>query len=185
MKFTGIILTGGQSKRMGSDKALLQLDGKTLLKHAVDLCSGLCDELLISSNNPTHQIGNFRRIDDEIENCGPIGGIYSCLKRSANDWNFVLSVDAPFVQPDFIQFLNSRTGHFDAVVPLHNGKKEPLIAFYHKNALPQIEAQIKAENYKLHFLLQELTTNFVDAAEWLLKYPELFRNLNAPGDLLS
>ncbi|WP_167609930.1 molybdenum cofactor guanylyltransferase [Maribellus sediminis] len=184
MQITGTILTGGQSKRMGSDKALLQLEGKTLLKRAVDLCSGLCEEILISSNNPTHRIENLRRIEDEVADCGPIGGIYTCLKHSANDWNFVLSVDAPFVQPDFIQFLKNKTDQFDAIVPVHDGKKEPLIAMYHKNALPQIEAQIKAENYKLHFLLQELNTNFVDATEWLVRYPELFRNLNAPEDLL-
>ncbi|WP_167617654.1 molybdenum cofactor guanylyltransferase [Maribellus sediminis] len=184
MPITGIILTGGQSKRMGSDKALLQLEGKTLLKRAVDLCTGLCDEILISSNNPEHQVEGIQRIDDEIADCGPIGGIFSCLKHSASDWNFVLSVDAPFVQPDFIQFLKNKTDQFDAIVPVHDGKKEPLIAMYHKNALPQIEAQIKAENYKLHFLLQELNTNFVDATEWLVRYPELFRNLNAPEDLL-
>ncbi len=168
---------------MGSDKALLEFEGKTLLKRAVDLCSSFCEEVLISSNYPEHQVEDFRRIDDEDADCGPIGGIYSCLKQSSHDWNLVLSVDAPFVQQDFIRFLKDGTPNFEAVVPIHAGKKEPLIAFYHKKALPQIEARIKAENYKLHFLLEKLNTNFMDAGEWLKKYPDLFRNLNNPEDL--
>ena len=112
-----------------------------------------------------------------------MGGIYSGLKESANEWNFVLSVDAPFVSTDFIQFLKGETGNFDAVVPLHDGKKEPLIAFYRKSILPQIEARIGEGNYKLHFLIQEINTHFVESGEWVKKYPELFRNLNYPEDI--
>ena len=183
MKITGIILTGGKSSRMGRDKALMLYEGKSLLQRAVDFCSAFCDEVLISSGNKEHQIEGILRIDDEIENCGPIGGIYSCLKRSSNDWNFVLSVDAPFVQKDFVEYLKGETHSFDAVVPLHNGKKEPLIAFYHKRVLPEIKARIETGNYKLHFLLQQINTNFVESEEWLKKYPGLFRNLNYPEDL--
>lgn len=168
---------------MGNDKALLELDGKTLLSHAVDLCSKFCDEILISSDAEEHRIGSHRLVADEVKDCGPMGGIYSGLKESANEWNFVLSVDAPFVSTDFIQFLKGETGNFDAVVPLHDGKKEPLIAFYRKSILPQIEARIGEGNYKLHFLIQEINTHFVESGEWVKKYPELFRNLNYPEDL--
>ncbi len=170
---------------MGRDKALIELNGKTLLQRAVDFCSLFADEILISSNSPEHQLKGIQRVEDEIKDCGPIGGIYSCLKRSENDWNFVLSVDAPFVQPDFIHFLETNTGQNEAVVPVYDGKKEPLIAFYHKMALPKIEAKINAGNYKLHFLLEELNTNFVEVNEWLQKYPRLFTNLNFPEDIIS
>ncbi len=183
MKITGIVLTGGKSSRMGHDKALFLYEGKSLLQRAVDFCSSFCDELLISSSNADHQIEGIYRVEDEIKNCGPIGGIYSCLKQSSNDWNFVLSVDAPFVQSDFIQFLKAETHNFDAVVPLHEGKKEPLIAFYHKRILPEIKAKIQVDNYRLYFLLQEINTNYVESGEWLKQYPSLFRNLNYPEDI--
>ncbi|RIJ49359.1 molybdenum cofactor guanylyltransferase [Maribellus luteus] len=185
MQITAIILTGGKSSRMGADKALLELDGKTLLSRAVDLCSKLCDEILISSDAEKHRVGSHRLVADEVKDCGPMGGIYSCLKESGNEWNFVLSVDAPFVAADFIEFLKQETSDFDAVVPLHDGKKEPLIAFYRKSILPQIEAKIGEGNYKLHFLLQEINTHFVESDKWVKKYPELFRNLNYPEDLNS
>lgn len=170
---------------MGRDKALIELDGLTLLQRTVDFCSSFADEILISSNSSEHQIEGIQRVEDEIKDCGPIGGIYSSLKNSANNWNLILSVDAPYIQKDFIHFLEINTGQFEAVVPVYDGKKEPLIALYHKKALPQIETKINEGNYKLHFLLEELNTNFVEVGEWLQKYPRLFTNLNFPEDLIS
>lgn len=183
MQITTIILAGGQSKRMGTDKALLEIDGKTLLERAINLCKSFSSELLISSNHLAHTTFGFPVIEDKIKNCGPMGGIYSCLKHSSNDWNFVMSVDTPFIQKGFIEFLKEETLNFEVVVPVHESKKEPLIAFYHKNALPQIRTRIETGNYKLHFLLQQLNTNFVESGEWLKKYPKLFQNLNYPEDI--
>lgn len=183
MQITTIILAGGLSKRMGTDKALLELDGQTLLERAIELCKPFSSELLISSNHQAHTTFGYPVIEDEIKDCGPIGGIYSCLKHSSNDWNLVLSVDTPFIQIDFIEFLKEETHNFEVVVPVHEGKKEPLIAFYHKSALPKIRTRIEDGNYKLHFLLQQLNTNFVESGEWLEKYPKLFQNLNSPEDI--
>lgn len=168
---------------MGRDKALIELESKTLLQRAVDFCSSFCDEVLISSDSESHQAGGKRTIPDEFKDCGPMGGIYSCLKQSSNEWAFVLSVDAPLVTKNFTEFLLSQTMDFDAVVPVHNGKKEPLIALYNRSTVPQFENQIKTGNYKLYFLLQKLKTHFVESSEWLKKYPNLFQNLNYPGDL--
>lgn len=168
---------------MGSDKAFLKLEETTLLVRAVDFCMKFCDETFISSSNPKHQFEGIKRIGDEIKDCGPIGGIYSSLKQSSNDWNFVLSVDAPFAEQDFVDFMIKKTKSFDAVVPLHNGKKEPLMALYHKKILPQIEVKLKEGIYKLHFLLHGINTNFVESDEWLIKYPKLFQNLNYPEEL--
>jgi molybdenum cofactor guanylyltransferase len=81
MQITGIILAGGQSSRMGTDKAMLQIDGKTLMERAIEICKPICHEILISSNNPKHENFGFTVIPDEIKNCGPMGGIYSCLKN--------------------------------------------------------------------------------------------------------
>ena len=168
---------------MGKDKALLQFEGNNLLDRAVDLCRTLCDEILISSDSAAHEINGLRRIADEQKDCGPMGGIYSCLKQSANEWNLVLSVDAPYVEPDFVRFLQKNTDEFEAVVPVHANKKEPLIALYKRNTLPVFEYLLDEGNYKMHFLLKKIKTNFVDADGWVDEYPKLFRNLNFPEDL--
>lgn len=168
---------------MGSDKALLEIDGVTLLEKAVKLCSCISQDILISSNNPAHAIEPYSVVPDVINNCGPIGGIYSCLERSKTDWNFVISVDSPFVLAEFVEFLFSKVGNYDAVVPVVNNKKEPLIAWYHKNSLFEIEKMLDSGNYKMHDLIKTIKTNFVDVQNWIEKYPLIFQNINRPEDL--
>ena len=184
MQITGIILSGGQSTRMGTDKALLQINGKTLLESALGICRPVCGDILISSNNPEHEKFGDKIIPDEIKNCGPLGGIYSCLKKSDTDWNFIISVDSAFVTQDFVEFLISETGDFDAVVPFHQNGKEPLIALYHKNCIPAINERIKLNDYKMHNLLNKLNTKFTNVDSWIKKNPGIFKNLNRPEDFI-
>lgn len=168
---------------MGRDKALIELEGKTLLARAVNLCTLFSNEVLISSDLTDHRVDGAQTIADEIKDCGPMGGIYSCLKKSSNEWNFVFSVDTPFVEADFVRFLISVKENFETVIPVHSGKKEPLIALYHRNVVGEMEKTLKAGDYKMHFLLQKLNANYTEVENWLLQYPDLFLNLNYPGDL--
>ncbi len=69
------------------------------------------------------------------------------------------------------------------VVPVHEKGKEPLIALYNKNSLPILKKNLEAGNYKMHFLLENLKTNFVDSDHWIEKNPKLFHNINSPEDL--
>lgn len=183
MQITGIILSGGQSKRMGNDKAFIQNDGKTLLENAFEICAPFCSTVLISSNNQKHEIHGTKIIPDEIINCGPLAGIYTCLKKSGTSWNFVISVDAAFVTSEFVTFLLSQAMDYDAVVPVHTFGKEPLIALYNKSALPEMRKRLEVGNFKMHDLLNSLKTKYVDSQEWVERFPKLFRNLNRPEDL--
>lgn len=183
MQITGIILAGGLSKRMGTDKALIQHNGKTLLENAIEICKPACKSIIISSNNPEHGKYGHPLIADVIQDCGPIGGIYSCLEKSDTDWNFVISVDTPFVTGDFIEFLLLQTGNFDAVIPLHSGKTEPLIALYNKTCLTVMQSQIRLNQFKLQTALALLKTHFIEVDQWLNKTSLLFKNLNRPEDL--
>ncbi|MBT3384266.1 MAG: molybdenum cofactor guanylyltransferase [Prolixibacteraceae bacterium] len=183
MKISGIILAGGKSLRMGTDKTFLEINGQTLLERAIELCRPFCQTILISSNNKEHGKLGFEIIPDEINDCGPLGGIYSCLKNSETDWNFVISVDSVFAESEFVKFLASQTGSFDAIVPVYLKGKEPLIALYHKRSLTEISKMLDSGNFKMHDLLNKLNTKFVDTQNWLEKYPQLFRNLNRPEDL--
>ncbi len=170
---------------MGTDKALLELGGKTLLERAITLCKPLSSELLISSNSDLHAGFNYPIIKDEVKDCGPIGGIYSGLKQSNFDWNLVLSVDAAFVDALFLQFLLKNTGDFDAVVPFSEKGGEPLIALYNRSCISKMEKLIENGEYKMHNLLKSVNTNWVDAQEYLNKNKRLFANLNRPEDLES
>lgn len=167
---------------MGTDKSLLEINGKTLLQSAVDTCLPVCSPVLISSNHPEHKNFNCPVIPDEIPDCGPIGGIYSCLKQSETDWNFVLSVDAAFVRTEFVRFLISGIAGYEAVIPFHDKGKEPLVALYHKNSLSVIEKMLESGNYKMHHLINVLNTKYVNSQNWVEKYSDLFRNLNRLED---
>jgi molybdopterin-guanine dinucleotide biosynthesis protein A len=183
MQITAIILAGGKSKRMGRDKALLDIEGKSLLERSISLCEIVCNKILISSNNSIHSNFGYPVISDEIPNCGPIGGIYSCLKKSDTNWNFVISVDAAFVESGFIEFLISVIENVDAVVPFSEKGKEPLIALYNKSSLPVMEEKLAIGDFKMHNLLNAINTKFVDAQNWIDKYPSVFKNLNYPKDI--
>ena len=183
MQITGIILAGGKSKRMGTDKTLLKLNGVSLLERTIQNLQPVCTSLLISSNNPKHKSFGHKIVPDELQDGGPIIGIYSCLKKSETDWNFVLSADAPFLEKEFIQHLISQTGKFDAIVPIHKKGNEPLIALYNKSSLPVIEKRIHSGNFKMYDLVEHLNTKFINAETWLEKYPKLFHNINRPEDL--
>lgn len=184
MQITGIILAGGKSTRMGTDKALLKTGGETLLEKAVNLCRTVCSQILISSNSPSHEITGLSRIDDEFYDCGPMSGIYSCLRQAENEWCFVISVDSAFVSTGFVSYLISLTEKADAVVPFHDNGKEPLIALYRKSTVFQFLNQLETGNYKMYFLLERFKTKLVDVSDWKCKQPNLFHNMNSPDDLI-
>ena len=169
---------------MGTDKALIQFNGKTLLENAIEICKPVCQTIIISSNYPKHEIFGYKIIPDEIKNCGPLGGIYSCLKKSKTNLNFIISVDSAFVTEDFVQFLISESEKFDAVIPIHENGKEPLVALYHKNCVPVIQEKIELKDYKMHNLLNVLNTKFINVDSWVKKYPFIFKNLNRPEDFI-
>lgn len=168
---------------MGTDKALIKIGDKNLIETAIEICKPVCKSIIISSNNPEHGKFGYPVVNDEIIDCGPVGGIYSCLQKSETDWNFVISVDTPFVTAGFIQFLLLQTGNFDAVIPAYSGKTEPLIALYNKTCLTVMQSQIRLNQFKLQTALALLKTHFIEVDQWLNKTSLLFKNLNRPEDL--
>jgi len=184
MHITGIILAGGKSLRMGTDKALLEFYGQPLLQRAIDFCRPWCQTILVSSNEPEHKKFGCEIVPDEFQNCGPLGGIYSCLQKSETDWNFVLSTDTPFVEPAFFPFLVSVAENYDAIVPCHNEGIEPLIALYHKRCSPEIKKHLKAGHFKMQDFLNSVNTRFIGSQSWVDKHPRIFFNLNRPEDFL-
>lgn len=112
-----------------------------------------------------------------------MSGIYSCLKKSENDWNFVLSVDTPYAELEFVNFLCSKTEKPDAVIPVHQTGFEPLIALYNRKLLPDFKNQLESGNYKMRFFLKNINVCFADSNDWIIKYPKLFHNINRREDL--
>ena len=188
-KITGIILSGGKSRRMGKEKGLCHFRGKALIVYAIETLQPLCDELIISANNKLdeYQLFDFQVVSDEMAETGPIGGLFSCLKQSSNSIHLVISCDTPFVTQHVYLELLKYSEDYQAVVPIHeNGFIEPLSAVYHRSCLPIVQQQIGAGKFKMMDLLDRLNTKYVPIDSQIpgLK-SSIFHNLNNPEDLLS
>lgn len=183
MNFTGIILAGGKSSRMGKDKGLIEFNGKKLIEYPLNLLSLFCNEMIISSNNEAYLQFGYPVIADEIEDSGPAAGLAAALKASSNEWNLVLSCDVPFVNEESIQYLISCAGNGVGTIPVHNGYVEPLVALYHKSFYHTLESCITGGNLQMRRIVDHPGTFFVDFTSLLRENPKIFDNLNSPGDL--
>ena len=187
MSVTGIILAGGKSSRMGTDKGLQELFGKPLITYAIELLSGLCSEVLISSSSEAYQSFGLPVIADKFPGIGPMGGIYSALKQSKTEQNLVLSCDLPFVTTELLLYILQNSNGYKVVIPWMGGQHyEPLCGFYNVSVLDRIESYIQKRNYKLPDLFEEININRLIINSKLNFYKEhLFLNVNSKSDLAN
>ncbi len=180
-KITGIVLAGGKSRRMGTEKGLLKFGGKHLIEHAIAVLEKVCGQIIIIENSDTYDFLGYDVIADIIPNSGPMVGIYTGLMNSKTELNLVLSCDMPFISEETLKYLVSNIKDFDVVVPWHGEQKlEPMCALYHKNTIPVFEQFIQSDNYKIQDVYSQLKTNklFISADLDFYK-SHLFDNLNS------
>lgn len=185
MPITGIVLAGGKSFRMQTDKGLARLAGRPLVEYAINNLKPLCSNILIGANNPEYEQFGYAVIPDRIPGIGPMGGIYSCLKASGTKINIALSCDTPLVSTSALQclLLNSR----EELVTLpwyRDDHYEPLCAIYHKEMAVVLKDYIDLHIYKLPVVFSQIPVNRIPVAD----YPECFNdwtfyNINTADDL--
>lgn len=187
MEVTGIILAGGKSSRMGTDKGLQELCGKPLISYVIDALSGLCSEIIISSSSEGYQSFGYKVIADELPGIGPMGGIYSALRQSSTENNLVISCDLPFVTEKLLSYILENASGFQVAIPWLGGRHyEPLCGFYNLSVLEGISNFIQKGNYKLPDLFEEININRLIINNSLSFYHEnLFLNVNGKHDLLT
>lgn len=183
--WTGVLLAGGKSTRMGQDKALLEIDGKPLLLHGVERLRPHVREVLV--------IGDPRKygriwpevVPDEIPGMGPLGGIVTAMNAARFDRLLVMAVDVPGVNAALLERLvRELPEEADALVPRHDGQLEPLVAGYHRRCLPALMERLMTSQLSMHGALGEINTAYLDINPGEGGWPEdLFRNLNSPADL--
>lgn len=186
---TGIVLVGGKSSRMGEEKGLALFNGKPLVSYAVDTLKPLCSKLVISANNhqKKYEGYGFEVVEDQIKDIGPMGGLFTCIKRSSTRYNIVLSCDTPFVNTGLFNYLLDGIENFQAAIPVHNnGLVEPLCAVYSTNSIWNLQLTIEKRNYKLMDFLHEINHRKMEIHSNLPFYSDdLFVNINTKNDLTS
>jgi molybdopterin-guanine dinucleotide biosynthesis protein A len=181
------VLAGGKSTRMGTDKAFVTLDGRTLLERALDTVRGITPQVQIAGD-PAKFESFGPCVKDIFPDCGPLAGIHAALRASRTDLNLVLAVDLPFVTFELLRFLVTRAIDFPAAVvtvPRVDQRLQPLCAVYRASFATTAETALTEGRYKIDALFGEVEMHIVEEDELQSAgfSPNVFRNLNTPEDL--
>jgi molybdopterin-guanine dinucleotide biosynthesis protein A len=182
---TGIILAGGENRRMGTDKAFLDFKGKPLVEHLISVYSRLFDHTIIVTNHPERYSGyDVEVVQDALAARGPLTGIYSGLMRSRDELNFIAACDMPFLNHGLISFMAGAAGEYDAVVPQVGEFLEPLHAVYARRILPVIGSQLQRGEQRIRELFTRINVRYVTEAEIVRFDPRKrsFQNVNTPQE---
>jgi len=163
----GCVLAGGQSKRMGTDKAMLELDGKTLIEHALEKLSAFPEILISAANSSDYTFTGVRVVPDDQPGIGPLGGFISVLRASRSEYVCFRPVDAPLIPAELHALLVESCAGRDVAAPTHKGAIEPLIACISKSALPILERMAENSKYKASdaFALLDTAYIYLDSRE--------------------
>jgi molybdopterin-guanine dinucleotide biosynthesis protein A len=180
------VLAGGKSTRMGTDKAFVMLDGRTLLARAVELARTATDDVRIVGS--AEKFAAFAPVvEDVFRECGPLGGIHVALRASTAELNLMLAVDVPFVPAALLRYLVTRARGSDAIatVPRAGGGWQPLCAVYRREFGDVAEKALRGGRYKIGALFEVVQTQGVEEEELVASgfSCDVFRNLNSREDL--
>ena len=152
---TGIILAGGKSSRMGTDKGLLMLNNNPFAQYSIEALKPLVSDILIVSDNADYDVLGYKRINDNFKDAGPVSGIYSGLNASSTSYNLVLSCDIPLITTEVLQLLiNATETPFEIIQAESIGKSMPLIAIYKKQVKDIFLKCLQNNERRLRFAMQ-------------------------------
>lgn len=204
----GIVLAGGRSTRMGTDKALLTINGETLLARVVSVISGVVTQVVIVGRTDLpHELAGATAIADAFPGTGPLGGIATGLARTQAERALVVATDQPFLQVELLRFLLGLAPGYDAVVPVIGGvdeahpeapkgkapagshpreapskeigyRSQPTCAVYGVSSLPVMRRQLADGHFRLRDTLSHLQVRWVNDREIKSRDPERRSFLN-------
>lgn len=181
MSITGLVLAGGKSSRMGTDKSKVLYKNKPLLEYAIITLKPVVSNIIISSNSiQPNEYSEYIFVKDIYTNSGPLAGIHAGIQNIQSEYVAVISCDTPLVPSEVFSLLIDNIQDYDAAVARHSScNVEPLVAVYRTNILTQIENMLTAGNFKMCDFIQSINTTYVD-----FENSDMFFNCNYPKDLL-
>ena len=186
--FSAALLAGGRSTRMGEDKAFLSFGEPPipLWKHQLLTLGQLKPDQLLLSQNADQDFGSPEGVGmvvDDRGDCGPLGGLASCLRRATSPRVLVLAVDLPYMTVDFLETLLAAPGGV-VLQDSTRGHYEPVVAVYTRDSLEIAEDHLRRGDLAMQAYIEECVERghlipraIADAERCLL------RNLNRPEDL--
>jgi len=172
---------------MGVNKALIKIEGTTIINRTHILFKKLFNEIIIVTNEKTVFCNLDAKIyTDLIPERGVLGGLYTGLFFSSYAWSFCVACDMPFLRKSVIEYLISKRLDYDVVVPRTKDGLQPLHAIYSKNCLEPIKRAIEQEKYKIIDFYPMVKLKIIEEYEFYSLDPmrESFINVNTPEELL-
>ena len=185
---TGVLLAGGNSRRMGEDKRYLVVGEQTLLERGLAVLRSIFQEVLVVIAQDSLPLNvDARVVRDLVPDCGSLGGLYTGLTQATTPYIFVVACDMPFLDPAVITQFTSRRASADIVMAKLAARLHPMHALYGKGCLPVLEQMIRARQLKIQEMLSHpsLRVQYVTEADLLTIDPSRrsFHNVNTPADL--
>ncbi|NJD22740.1 MAG: molybdenum cofactor guanylyltransferase [Melioribacter sp.] len=190
---TGVILSGGESKRMGYEKSLLKIGDKTVIRIIAELMAEIFRKVVVSANEPEkYNFLNLPIIPDTHNNIGPLAGIYSGLVNSTTEKNFFISCDLPMMKEETIRYIINYQTEKKIAVPFFNEQTQYLCGIYSKSIIRNIEDLIgnyrnnTGNNLKkvvgIKNLIEIVGAERIQDATFRFFNDDVFFNMNTPED---
>ncbi len=186
MTVTGAILAGGKSRRMGQDKAWLDLgDGVPLVRRVAAALARVADDLLVVANDPRYIELGHPVAPDRYGATGAFGGIATAISAARGELVCVAACDMPFPSPDVYALLLRLVEGYDVAIPRIDGEYETMHAVYRRTCLPAMERALARGDLRVISFFPDVKVREVGAEEIGAIDPELrsFTNLNTPEEL--
>ncbi|HEV2250130.1 MAG TPA: molybdenum cofactor guanylyltransferase [Candidatus Limnocylindria bacterium] len=185
MSVSAAIMAGGKSKRMGQDKAWIELDGEPLITRVAGVLAEVADDVLIVANDPTYERLGLRVVHDRWPDGGALGGIATGVGAALHDTVLVAACDMPFLSADVWRLLLGHVGDADVVIPRIGGEYETLHALYAKACVPQMARAIAENRLRVISFFDAVTVKAIEEPELRVVDPTLraFTNVNTPEEL--
>ncbi|HEY4391437.1 MAG TPA: molybdenum cofactor guanylyltransferase [Paenibacillus sp.] len=179
MEITSIIIAGGRSSRMGTNKALLTLNGMSVIERMTLELNPVSQQILIAGgqHDDYNHLG-LEVVADQYPDMGPLAGLHAGLSATISEWNLVVACDMPFVHRGVFEAIAERAarveeenafieqeGRIQAIIVQAGGRIQPLLAAYSRDVLPGLQLALESGRLRMSEWVTSLHVDYIDGAD--------------------
>ncbi|RFU67962.1 molybdenum cofactor guanylyltransferase [Bacillus sp. V59.32b] len=187
MNTTGLLLAGGKSSRMGTNKAMLPISEEVSIQQIASELKKAVGEVYLVTNSPAdYTFLDLPTLDDEYEGLGPLAGLHAGLEAAKTETVFLSACDMPFIRASLIGEMLDNLKNYEALVPEINGRFHPLFAVYRKSSIPLLVSCLEQRKLRMMDFLEKMNVKIMKETDFELYatdkklFPYLFYNMNTP-----
>jgi len=176
------VMAGGRSSRMGEDKALLLLDGQSIMQRILKLLKSIHSDIGIIGHSEDYQTFGYPVIPDIIPGQGLMGGLYTAMKSTTKTYVFIIACDLPLINVDCILRILKSEANCDIILAASDSKIHPSLGCYHRRLLPRVQESIEKAQLKMKDFIYTCDYTTVEMDDLMENNPNLLFNLNTKED---